>query len=436
MNKTASPKAPDAPDAGPDSQAVENLLREVIDPELGSDIVELGMYKGVEFSGSTANVKVALTTKGCPLRSQIQKDVKGRLMTLPGIEDVKLVFTELTQEEKAKTMDIARARISEQNTETTIPQNTRVLLVASGKGGVGKSTIAVNLAVSLAEAGYKVGLMDADIWGFSVPRLLGMEGRLEGSLESGKIVPHILKAGALKADGGKTEEKGKAKKEEGKKEGEVKVVSMGFLVDSEETALMWRGLILNRAVQHFLQDVDWGELDYLLVDMPPGTGDVQMGIARMLPRSEMLVVTMPPKNAAKVAGRVISMGRKNYLRIAGIIENQSGFVDSAGKRHELFGAGGGEALSKETGVPLLGKIPIEPEIAELGDEGKPAALNSKSEAARIYKEIAKEIYTTVAPPLDMESCSARIEGIGPMGGVGGEGDSKVRVSLGATRTSG
>ena len=385
-----------------DPDKVEALMREVMDPELGSDIVELGMYKGVEFADGIASVKIALTTKGCPLRAQIQNDVKERLRALEGIEDVKLVFTELTSEEKAKTMDIARARISEKPVDTEIPPNTRVLLVASGKGGVGKSTITVNLAVSLAEEGYTVGLMDADIWGFSVPRLLGIEGRLEGSLESKKITPHILKMG----------------------KGELKVVSMGFLVESEETALMWRGLVLNRAVQHFLQDVEWGDMDYLLVDMPPGTGDVQMGIAKLLPRSEMLVVTMPPKNAAKVAGRVITMGRKNYLRIAGIIENQSGFTAPDGSHHELFGSGGGETLSRETGVPLLGKIPIEAEIANLGDEGKPAVLSSNSEAARVYKAIAKEIYTKIAPPLDMESCSARIEGVG-----------QTRVTLGKTRAS-
>ncbi len=374
---------------------IETLMREVIDPELGSNIVELGMYRGADISDGTVTVKVALTIKGCPLRAQIQNDIKNRLMILEGVRDVKLNFSEMTQEEKAATMDKARENISRQQTETEIPPNARVLLVASGKGGVGKSTVTVNLAVALARQGYSVGLLDADIWGFSVTQLLNLEGRLKGSLESKKILPHEVEI-PIALDGNGDGAKGELKA------GKLKVISMGLLVESEETALMWRGLVLNRAVQHFFQDVEWGEIDYLLVDMPPGTGDIQMGIAKLLPRAEMIVVTIPAKNAAKVSGRAIAMGRKNYLRIAGVIENFSGFTTADGTEHFLFGKGGGEELSKQTGVPLLGKIPIDGAIAERGDSGNPIALDSDSPVGKAFLEIAKGL----PPHEDMSDCSA------------------------------
>src|SRR5262249_36396477 len=202
-----------------------------------------------------------------------------------------------------------------------VAPTTRVLAVASGKGGVGKSSVTVNLAAALAARGLRVGVLDADIWGFSVPRMLGIDGRLEGA--DGKIVPNVRPT-----EGG----------------GELEVVSMGFLVDDEGSALMWRGLILTRAVEQFLTDVRWGELDYLLVDMPPGTGDVQMGLARMLPQAEMLVVTTPARAAQKVATRVADMARRSYMNVVGVVENMSEFVAPDGKRFALFGTGGGATL--------------------------------------------------------------------------------------------
>ncbi len=291
-----------------------NLLRGVIDPELGSDIVELGMAKGATIDDDgLVTVIVALTTSGCPLRGQIQKDVKARLANLPGVTKVKIQWSELNQEEKAAAMARARLNVSKDAPDTEISATTKVIMVASGKGGVGKSSITVNLAAGLANRGFTVGVLDADIWGFSVPRMLGVEGRLEGVPGEKKILPNERVVG----------------------EGLLKIVSMGFLVDQEESALMWRGLILNRAVQHFLEDVRWGELDYLLIDMPPGTGDVQMGLAKLLPRSEMIIVTTPARSAQKVAVRAANMGRKNYLRIVGVIENMTSFVtpDGAGVRH-------------------------------------------------------------------------------------------------------
>ena len=247
------------------------LMRGVVDPELGSNLVELGMARGAQVSDDgLVRVEIALTTSGCPLRAQIQKDVKVRLESLPGVTKVRIVWAELTADEKAAAMAKARFNVSKRAPDTAIPPTTKVLMVASGKGGVGKSTVSTNLAAALAAEGFNVGVMDADIWGYSVPQMLGVDGELRS--DGGKIVPISRTIG----------------------EGRVDVVSMGFLVDREDSALMWRGLMLNRAVQHFCEDVRWNDdLDYLVIDMPPGTGDVQMGLAKMLPRAEMIIVTTP-----------------------------------------------------------------------------------------------------------------------------------------------
>ncbi|MGI9624887.1 MAG: P-loop NTPase, partial [Acidimicrobiales bacterium] len=277
-------------------EEVMGLLRGVVDPELGSDIVELGMAKGAQISpDGLVTVKIALTTSGCPLRAQIQKDIRARVGGHPSVAKVDITWSELTQEEKAAAMAKARFNISQDEPETQVPATTKVIMVASGKGGVGKSSVTVNLAAGLASKGFTVGVMDADIWGFSVPRMLGVEGRLGGEVGSKKIKPHERRIG----------------------DGVLRVISMGFLVDDESTSLNWRGLILNRAVRHFLEDVQWGEMDYLLIDMPPGTGDVQMGLAKMLPRAYMIVVTIPTKTAQSVAVRVGNMARSYYFRIAG-----------------------------------------------------------------------------------------------------------------------
>lgn len=387
----------------PTTDNVMALLRGVIDPELGSDIVDLGMAKGAAVSPSgEVTVTVALTTGGCPLRAQIQKDVRARIEGLPGVRSVRLEWTELTAEEKAETMARARFNVAQRAPDTEIPATAKVICVASGKGGVGKSSVTVNLAAALAARGLTVGVLDADIWGFSVPRMLGIEGRLQGEeLDAApdpgpdtvdeserparKIVPNTKPVGA----------------------GVLKVVSMGFLVDDEESALMWRGLMLNRAVQHFLEDVRWGALDYLLIDMPPGTGDVQMGLARMLPRAELVVVTTPALAAQKVASRAVSMARKSYLRVAGVIENMSAFTCEHGTSYPLFGEGGGEALAADAGVPLLGRIPLEPSVAAGGDTGQPIALGSGA-AADAFREIARIVVEEAVPPVAMAGCSARM----------------------------
>ncbi|MGH9080795.1 MAG: Mrp/NBP35 family ATP-binding protein, partial [Acidimicrobiales bacterium] len=281
-------------------------------------------------------------------------------------------------------MDRARRKAQEDRSLVTdIPATARVLAVSSGKGGVGKASVTVNLAVALARRGLTVGLLDADIWGFSVPRLLGMRGELRA--EGKKILPL----------------------EKPVDTGLLKVVSMGFLAD-EESAIMWRGLILNRAVQQFLEDVHWGDLDYLLIDMPPGTGDVQMGLARMLPRTEVIVVTTTPVAAQKVAARTADMARKGYLRVAGVIENMSDFTCEHGTSYALFGSGGGARLATEIGVPLIGQIPLHPAVAAGGDAGAPVALDEGGPLADVFDSIAESVITTIAPLVPMEGCSVRL----------------------------
>ncbi len=362
------------------------LLRGVIDPELGSDIVELGMAKGVAVDpDGQVTVTIALTTAGCPLRAQIQGDVRARVGSLPGVTGVRLDWTELTADEKSAAMAKARWNVRDNAPDTEIPATTKVLTVASGKGGVGKSSVTANLAAALAARGFTVGVLDADIWGFSIPRMLGVEGRLQGKPGTKKILPHELPFGT----------------------GVLKVVSMGHLVDDEETALMWRGLMLNRAVQHFLEDVEWGDMDYLLIDMPPGTGDVQMGLARMLPRAEMIVVTTPASGAQKVAVRAVNMARKSYLRVVGVIENMSSFECEHGDTYELFGSGGGDELARTAGVPLLGRVPIEAAVSTGGDQGSPVALGS-GRAAAAFRAIADQLVDEYVPPVAMAGCSARM----------------------------
>ncbi len=369
----------------PTAEDVLELMRGVVDPELGSNLVELGMARGAQVSDDgLVRIEIALTTAGCPLRAQIQKDVKARLESLPGVTKVRIVWAELTAEEKTAAMAKARFNVSQRAPDTAIPPTTKVLMVASGKGGVGKSTVTTNLAAALAEEGFNVGVMDADIWGYSVPRMLGVDGDLHS--RDGKIVPLTRVVG----------------------DGRLEVVSMGFLVDREDSALMWRGLMLNRAVQHFCEDVRWSDdLDYLLIDMPPGTGDVQMGLAKMLPRAEMIIVTTPAVAAQKVAARVADMGRKNYLRIVGVVENMSYLVTPDGEHQAVFGSGGGEALAAEIGAPLLGRIPLDPAVAEGSDLGEPAVLGA-SVAAKALKSVALALSEEHVPPVEMAGCSARM----------------------------
>ena len=388
------------------------VLRGVIDPELHDNIVDLGMVRNAYREGNTAHITIALTTAGCPLRATIKRDCESRVRTLPGIDAVKLHWDELRPEEKARVMERARKHARDHADPTQVPPGTRILAVASGKGGVGKSSITVNLAAGLAKRGFTVGVLDADIWGFSVPRMLNVEGRLsarpamDGEAGS-KIVPIEVAVG----------------------EGLLKVVSTGLLVDTEEKALMWRGLMLAKAVEQFLHDVAWGALDYLLIDMPPGTGDVQMALSRLLPQAEMLVITTPALSAQKVAVRVADMARRSHMPITGVIENMSAFIAPDGQSFPIFGEGGGARLAADLDVPLIGSIPLEAAISKGGDEGAPLTIagladgqaggqngeqnGEQSAAATAFNEIIDLLVSEIAPPIDLSTCSAYPDLAGP-----------------------
>ena len=363
--------------------AIRERLRSVIDPELGADIVELGMVGQISVDGEGhAHVEVALTTPSCPLRAQIEGDVTRTVRQVRGVRDLTITMGQLDPAAKATLMDKARALAQNEAPTTSIPVTCRVLGISSGKGGVGKSSVTVNLGVALARRGLTVGILDADIWGFSVPRLLGISGPVEA--RDKKMVPKILPIGS----------------------GELRVLSMGFLAD-EDQAVMWRGLILNRAVQQFIEDAHWEDLDYLLIDLPPGTGDVQMGLARFLPRTELLIVTTPQLAAQKVAARAADMAARGNLRVAGVIENMSAFTCEHGETYALFGEGGGRRLADDLGVELIGSIPIDPLVASGGDEGDPVA-GRNGQTASIFADIAERIATELAPVIDVNGCSARM----------------------------
>jgi ATP-binding protein involved in chromosome partitioning len=389
---------PILPPPSPDD--VRRILAGVLDPELRSSIVDLGMVHDVKVNAEgDVTVKVALTTAACPLRGQIGNDVSSKVAGLPGVRDVTVEYDEMTQEERSNLMQRARWQAAQQAPPTEVSPTTRVIAVGSGKGGVGKSSITANLAAALAARGFTVGVLDADIWGFSIPRMLGVQARLAGSKQpdgSGKILPL-----EVEVPGGGKPEPGAG--------GRLKIVSMGLLVDDENTALMWRGLILAKALEQFLVDVRWGELDYLLIDMPPGTGDIQMALSRLLPQAEMLVVTTPAQGAQKVAARVADMARRSYLKVLGVVENMHAFIAPDGTSHEIFGSGGGRRLAALTGAPLVGEVPIDGAVSEGGDVGKPVVLtHPELPAATALDEIARRIVEELLPPVEMAGCTARI----------------------------
>jgi ATP-binding protein involved in chromosome partitioning len=377
----------------PTEEEVRNLLRAVIDPELGDNIVDLGMAGDITMADGIVTIGVKLTIRGCPLRAQIQKDIRSRLEVHPWVKKVKIDWGEMTADERTAVMSRARWNARENATDTAIPTGARILAIASGKGGVGKSSVTVNLAAALAAAGKTVGVLDADIWGFSIPRMLGMPDRLEAQKIEGREKPMIMPNERRVGDG------------------LLKVVSTGMLVEDEGTALMWRGLMLTKAVEQFLNDVQWGHLDYLVIDMPPGTGDVQMGLARMLPRTDLLIVTTPAVSAQKVAIRAADMARRSFLRVAGVIENMSSFECDHGESYALFGTGGGQALADEIGVELLGQVPIEPTVAAGGDAGQPVVLDGIGKAAEVFSRIASRIIEETPDNDDMNGCSARDEDV-------------------------
>ncbi len=371
----------------PVSADIEAALRGVVDPELGADVVELGMVRGVEVVGATATIHLALTIAACPLRDQIEGDVVRKVGTLPGIDRVEVRVAAMSAEERSALMGAARRKARERAGVTMVNPLTRVVAVGSGKGGVGKSSLSVNLAVALVAAGRRVGLLDADIWGFSIPRMLGVSGaRLEAGPDR-KIVP-------LEAAG-------------------LQLVSAGLLLDDEDQALMWRGLMLSKALEQFLRDVAWDPgLDYLVLDLPPGTGDVQMALARLLPQAGLVVVTTPQKAAQRVAVRVADMARRSYLPVVGVIENMSGFTTEEGRHYALFGDGGGRELAEALGVPLLAQVPLDPFVVEGGDNGRPVVTaHPEAPSARAITAAAARLQELL-PPAAGETYRACRAGLG------------------------
>jgi ATP-binding protein involved in chromosome partitioning len=366
----------------PTRDDVLRTLEGVRDPELGGNVVELGMISEVTVQGSTVDVGLALTIAECPLRNQIENDTRRRILSMPGVEVLNLRTTAMTKQQRASLMSVARQRVRENAEPTQVSPTTRVIAIGSGKGGVGKSSVAVNLAVAMAANGLRVGLLDADIWGFSTPRMLGVADRLHADDETQLIEP-------VEALG-------------------VKLVSTGLIIESEETALMWRGLMLSKALEQFLKQVDWGELDYLLIDLPPGTGDIQMALTRLLPQAEMVVVTTPQRAAQKVAVRVADMARRSHMPIVGVVENMAGLACDCGQVHTVFGEGGGQELADDLGVPLIASIPLDPEVVPGGDHGSPVVASGTSSAAGQALRQAAETLVTLVPPADLETCTGRI----------------------------
>lgn len=365
------------------SKDVEEALRRVIDPELGADIVDLGMVKAVEIEDGRVTIVIALTIAACPMRDQIESDVVRKVSAMPDVDEVVVEVGAMTQEERSLLMERARRHARENATPTAVSPLTRVIAVSSGKGGVGKSTVAVNVAASMAALGLGVGLLDADIWGFSTPRMLGAADVRLVADDDRRIQPAVAHG--------------------------VHLVSTGLIVNDEDTALMWRGLMLSKALEQFLRDVAWPRtLDYLVLDMPPGTGDIQMALARLLPQAEMVVVTTPQQAAQKVAARVADMARRSFMPIIGVVENMAGFTTEGGKHHALFGSGGGRTLADDLGVPLLGQIPLDPHVVQDGDEGTPVVLAHPREPAALALVATANRIIELMPAAEDETCTSRI----------------------------
>jgi ATP-binding protein involved in chromosome partitioning len=344
-----------------DRDQVMKALQAVIDPELRRSIVELGMVRSIETSGNgVVDVTVSLTTAGCPIRGHFQTSVAQAVGALEDVSHVNVYFDVLSDSEKsALQQKLGRAALP----EGALAQVSYVICVGSGKGGVGKSTLTANLAAALVAEGKRVGVLDADVWGYSIPRMYGLGATRPAVSPQRKIVP-------LQGHG-------------------VKVMSIGFFLE-EDAAVVWRGPMLHKALTQFLQDVDWGALDFLLIDLPPGTGDVSMTLAQLLPQAQFAIVTTPQPAAQKVARRSAEMASKLSLEICGVIENMSGFTTPGGERYAIFGEGGGQALADELEVPLLGKIPLTMPLREHADSGTPLVIEDPDDpAAQAIRQAAR-----------------------------------------------
>ncbi len=341
----------------PSREAILTALEQVIDPELRRPVTELQMVRDIQIDGGDVVVVIALTVAGCPLRDSFQKQVAEALAPVAGVERVALEFDVMSPDERAALTERLRGGVTGRSKGLSLDRGTRVLAVASGKGGVGKSTLSVNLAAAFAQLGRQVGILDADVYGHSIPHMLGITQK--PVLVDRMIVPPVTQ--------------------------DLKLMSIGFFLD-DNAPVMWRGPMLHRALEQFLTDVHWGELDLLVVDMPPGTGDVSISLGQLLPRAEVVVVTTPQPAAKEVASRAAVMAQKTNMRLIGAIENMTG---------DVFGRGGGAALAEELGVPLLAEIPLDPRLREQGDLGTPlVSADPASPTARAIVELAEAIDDT------------------------------------------
>jgi ATP-binding protein involved in chromosome partitioning len=361
---------------------VVDALRPVQDPELRRSIVDLGMVREIGISGAQVTVQIALTVPGCPMKAEIQQSVGDAVTALDGVDATEVEFTVMTETELAELRERLHGDpAATAGTNSTyghsegraVPfaeanSSTRVLLIASGKGGVGKSSVTTNLAVALAGRGRDVAVVDADVWGFSIPRMLGVNQP-----------PTVIDDMLIPPEGHG-----------------VRCISMGFFAE-EDQPVIWRGPMLHKALEQFLTDVYWDEPDYLLVDLPPGTGDISISLAGFLPTAEMYVVTTPQPVAQTVAQRAAFMADKVNLKVHGVIENMSWFTGDDGTRYELFGAGGGQALADRVGVPLLGQVPLVPAMREGADRGHPVAVDPSTEVGAVFAELARVLDVEMKP---------------------------------------
>jgi ATP-binding protein involved in chromosome partitioning len=356
-------------DGGPTKEQVLNALRNVHDPELHRSIVELNMVREVTVQDGRVTVDALLTISGCPLRETIVQSITQNVQALPGVRHVDVKLGVMTQEQRQGLLKQLRGGESERPRRSaflTAESATRVIAVASGKGGVGKSTVTANLAMAMALDGRKVGVIDADVYGFSIPRMLGISGHPTAIDQM--LIP-------LERDG-------------------IRVMSIGFLLPNEGEAVVWRGPLLHKTLATFISEVHWGDdLEYLLIDLPPGTGDVSLSIAQTLPQASMVIVTTPQPAAAAVAQRAAKMAEKVNMGVVGVIENMSGFTPApGGPTIDVFGRGGGLRLAEHLGVPLLGEIPIDVALREGSDAGQPVVkTHPESPAARVLREIARKL---------------------------------------------
>jgi ATP-binding protein involved in chromosome partitioning len=358
----------------PTREQVNESLKSVIDPELRRDIVELGMVRSIQVhDNGVVDVTVSLTTAGCPIRSHFQNGVTQAVRALDGVSGVNISFDVLSDHEKQNLgRKLGRASLP----EGALAQVQNVICVGSGKGGVGKSSVTANLAAALAGEGKAVGVLDADVWGYSQPRMFGLGAERPRVSGDRKLIP-------LRAHDG------------------IKVMSIGFFVE-QDAAVVWRGPMLHKALQQFLEDVDWGILDYLLIDLPPGTGDVSMTLAQLLPDAKFLIVTTPQAVAQKVARRAAEMAAKLSLEVAGVIENMSGFVTPGGERYPIFGEGGGQELAGELQVPLLAQVPLTMSLREQSDSGLPVVLSDPDDpAAQAIRHAARGLIALTPMALPM-----------------------------------